>query len=187
MNNKKNVSFIKEFTLFIKEIMPFIVLFALGGAILAGVRLAQAKAARELKLHSFRLKMEWFGGEIISHQQSDAEVWKEKYVEGSSCINDPEIIRNVEKWQTDGISGWASLTDEKCNKILDKIARKKGTDSQIYMDCYALMYGGYDIFGIGVEEKVDGVKNDMLRFLNAIIAICLEDFDVKAHWDALYI
>ena len=187
MNNNKNASFIKEFTLFIKEIMPFIILFALGGAILAGVRLAQAKAAKELKLHSFRLKMEWFGGGYIAPLQSDAEVWKERYVKSSSCINDPEIIRNVEIWEAVGIKGWANLTDVECKEIIDEIAEREGIDTHVYKDCCALMYGGYDIFGIGETETKDGIKNDMLRFLNAIIAICLEDFDVKAHWDALYI
>jgi len=176
MNNKENASFIKE-------IKPLIIVLVLGGAILTGLLVAQAKAARELKLHSFRLKMEWFGGGFVSDLQSDAEVWKEKFVEGSNCINDPEIVRNVEIWEAEGIKGWANLTDEECKDLMDNVARRtRGTDSQVYKDCYALMYGGYDIFGIGVEEKVDGVKNDMTRFMKAVTTINRSGFSVGVNW-----
>jgi len=176
----------KEITLFIKEIIPLIIVLALGGAILTGVLVAQAKAARELKLHSFRLKMEWFGGEFVSDLQSDAEVWKERYVEGSSCINDPGIIRNVEIWEAEGIKGWANLTDEECKQILERVARKKrGTDNQVYKDCCALMYGGYDIFGIGVKETKDVIKNDMVRFMNAVTALNKAKFLVRVNWNSL--
>ena len=177
----------KEITPIIKEIMPLIIMITLGGAILAGALFVRIKTTRELKLHSFRLKMEWFGGGYIAPLQSDAEVWKERYVEGSSCINDPEIIRNVEIWQKEGIKGWTNLTDEECIEILDEIARKnKGIDSQVYKDCYALLYGGYDIFGIGAKEPENGVKNDMMRFSVAVAAICKSGFDVKANWSNLF-
>ena len=173
----------KEKTQFIKAIMPLIIVLALGGAILTGLLVAQAKAARELKLFSFRLKMEWFGDRYVSDLQSDAEVWKERYVEGSNCINDPEIIKSVEIWEAEGIKGWTNLTDEECKKILDRVARYNGSDSQIYKDCCALMYGGYDIFGIGVKE--DDIVNDMGRFLDAVDAFNDAGFEVRKNWGAL--
>jgi len=175
----------KEITPIIKEIKPLIIVLVLGGAILTGLLVAQAKAARELKLYSFRLKMEWFGDRYVSDLQSDAEVWKERYVEGSSCINDPEIIRNVEIWEAVGIKGWANLTDVECKEIIDEIAEREGIDTQVYKDCCALMYGGYDIFGIGKTETKDGFKNDMPRFMNAVNAINDTNFEVRTNWSAL--
>jgi len=179
MKNKNNASFIKE-------VLPLIIVLTLGAAAIAGALLLKAKEARELKLYSFRLKMEWFGDRYVSDLQSDAEVWEERYVEGSSCINDPEIIRNVEIWEAEGIKGWSNLTDEECKKILDRVARKNnGIDSQVYKDCYALMYGGYDIFGIGVSETEDGIKNDMTRFMKAVTALNKAKFLVRDNWNSI--
>jgi len=146
------------------------------------------KANQELDAENFKQKMEFFGTGGIFKLSSDDPL---KMFEDVSMISfaglyNPDIIRNMNIWEAEGIKGWANLTDEECKEIIDEIAEREGIDSQVYKDCCTLMYGGYDIFGIGVKETEDGIKNDMLRFLNAIIAFGLEDLDVKAEWTALF-
>jgi len=147
------------------------------------------KANQELDVENYKQKMEYFGSGGTFELSSDDPLNMFEDVTKISFVGlyNPDVIRNMYTWQTEGIKGWANLTEEKSKIIIDKIAERYEIGSQIYKDCYALMYGGYDIFGIGVKETEDGVGNDMSRFTDAIAAFGKENYDVKANWDNLFI
>jgi len=143
------------------------------------------KANQELKIRQYQKKMEYFGmgGHFEMMSDGPLNLYNDLSVVNFTGLYDPDIIRNMYIWETEGIKGWAGLTDEECKEILDLVAKKKrGTESQVYKDCCALIYGGYDIFGIGVNGTEDGVKNDMTRFMKAVTIINRVGFSVKLNW-----
>jgi len=145
------------------------------------------KANQELDEKNYKQKMEFFGaGSSFIMKSSDPNnVYKDVSKVSFTGMYNPDVLRNMHIWETEGIKGWANLTDGECKEIIDRIARYNGIESQVYKDCYALMYGGYDIFGIGEAEIKDGIKNDMGRFMEAVVAFNHEDFEVRTNWNAL--
>ena len=135
--------------------------------------LAWQKASKALSIADHQKKIEWFGsGGYYEATSNSAESYRDLSGVSFSEIINPDTIFKIYRWETEGIRGWAQLDDATCENILGKIAKKNGTDSQVYEDCYALMYGGYDIFG----------ETDMLRFLTAINAFSFENFIVERKW-----
>ena len=153
---------------------------------------AMKEARQAIDDTNYRFKMEWFGwgGYYEASSEGQFNSFDDIRSIGFADIYDPDVVRNMLIWEKEGIKGWANLTNRHAEYILERVGESKGYDSQVYKDCFALMYGGYELFGIGIEqEKVKGkeneLKNDMFRFKTAIDAFNDEDFIVIAKWTQL--
>jgi hypothetical protein len=111
---------------------------------------------------NYQKKMEWFGaGSLIEVNEGTVAELDGVPAISFAGIHNPDTIRNIYVWQSEGMMGWDDADRDELNTIMTKIKESGKYADNVISDAEKLIYGGYDILG----------EADMGRFITAIQAI----------------